>query len=172
VRHHSKCSHRLFDTVFRSFHCANLPAPNSGASLMDISRAVSQTTSAITAASQPFDVRPPPDRGSRQRSGETWREFFAREHDLQIRRWANASAAELKTWISRDATAAKHRIPGQGGPHVYVWKENIDFPGFLYRRYVKPPLVEDIWDDYSNIEGACYSLPHLALESLGIPKDS
>jgi hypothetical protein len=100
--------------------------------------------------SQPAaDQRPRPHKESRQRPGETWQEFFAREEKSQARRLANASPKELQQWASQERNAASHNIPGKKGPRVFVWEEHDEYPGFLYRNPVTRDCVEDVWGSYS-----------------------
>jgi hypothetical protein len=96
------------------------------------------------------DERPLPSKDSRQRPGETWKEFFARQAQHEYRRLANASAAQLKSWASRQENSKKYNIPGKDGPVVFAWQEDLDYPGFLYRKRVERKHVESVWMDFSD----------------------
>jgi hypothetical protein len=94
--------------------------------------------------------RPPPERQSRQLPDETWQQFFAREEKIQQRRLANASEARKQKWASRQLSSQSQKVPGRSGPRVYIWEEDDEFPGFLYRKYVNREVVDSIWDEFSS----------------------
>jgi hypothetical protein len=89
---------------------------------------------------------PQPAPGSRQRYGETWQEFFAREDRRHAAIVARETPQEQQTRLSRIRAQENHPVPGRRGPRVFEWVENEDFGGFLTRISVDRGAVDNVWD--------------------------
>jgi hypothetical protein len=85
------------------------------------------------------------ERGSRQRRGETWREFFDRQEIDHEMLFETATSRQLQTYEDRRKANEGNVLPGRRGAIVFEWTK-ID--GFDVRTRVARQEVENIFSDY------------------------
>jgi hypothetical protein len=92
---------------------------------------------------------PPLPRYSRQRSGETWREYFKRiENQNEKFRLENETPEARERRCQREAASASHQVPGKRGAQVFHW-EAVDGRHRI-RTQVPRTSVEDMFTLYGN----------------------
>jgi hypothetical protein len=96
--------------------------------------------------SPPSDF-PEPERYSRQRRGETWRQFFARAAVDHAKREQNESPADRASRLQRVQAQEHCLAPGRRGPVVFIW---MDVDGFRIRTRANRGEVDQWWDTYGN----------------------
>jgi hypothetical protein len=93
----------------------------------------------------PTRVAPPPVKGTGQRSGETWKDFFARRSLAHATTVANELPAAKRSREQRVQRASTGRAPGRKGANVFYWEE---CNGFRIRTPVGYKNYVDMWSDY------------------------
>jgi hypothetical protein len=75
----------------------------------------------------PVNEHPEPEKGSGQKNGELWKNFFSRMEKLQEEaiQWEDSWTKMVR--LSREAAQKAHPVPGLGSkaPKVYEWGDNI-----------------------------------------------
>jgi hypothetical protein len=107
---------------------------------------------------EPFKVEP----GSRQRPGETWREYLARRRVQTDRIKAKESPRERSIRLDRERAQVKRQQPGKRGPCVWHWEDKGGYrvrtlltrqeAGFLWSHYRKAQCK---YDSFSNEYDIC-----------------
>jgi hypothetical protein len=90
---------------------------------------------------------PEPERYSRQRRGETWPQFFAREGVDHAKREQRESPADRASRLQRVQAQEHCQAPGRRGPVVFIW---MDVDGFRIRTRANRGEVDQWWDQYGN----------------------
>lgn len=93
---------------------------------------------------QPTRNPPKPAPNSRQRQGETWQDFFARQAVRHAKIADRETETEREARLARQKDSEKFNPPGRKGATVFQW---LDVDGFLIRTEVFRKHVQDIWDD-------------------------
>jgi hypothetical protein len=88
---------------------------------------------------------PKPNKGTGQKFGETWQQFFARRAAHNARVDARSTTKERAQREQRRREHGKYQQPGRRGPTVYHWAE---INGFWIRTVLERNRVEDYWGDY------------------------
>jgi len=105
------------------------------------------TVPAISPAAQLFPELPS---GSRQRPGETCRQFLdrmeAKKGEIMERELPQARIRRL----DRERAASKHIAPGHRGPTVFHWEKRPEHPGIRVRTLVPRTYVEGMFCGYGN----------------------
>jgi hypothetical protein len=94
---------------------------------------------------EPFKV----ERNSRQKPGETWREYLARRRVQTDQIKARESASERSRRLDRERAQAKRQQPGQKGPTVWHWE---DKGGYRVRTLMTRAEAGFLWSHYSNAQ--------------------
>ncbi|KAH0825657.1 hypothetical protein J3R83DRAFT_11699 [Lanmaoa asiatica] len=126
------------DALFRS---PALPPPSS------TSTGASLSTQQPSPA--PVLVTPPPVKGSGQRRGETWREFFARRSQANSVIEQEESVIDRKKREQRTNNAKTCRPPGRKGANVFQWEE---LNGHRIRTPIGYNSYQGIWCDYQGAQ--------------------
>ncbi|KAH0825659.1 hypothetical protein J3R83DRAFT_11747 [Lanmaoa asiatica] len=110
----------------------------------DLARAIAL---ALAPVQRPVPLRPLPDppRGSRQRKGETWQHFFARQETSNKEKEARETSKEKAARQQRDRNALRGRVPGRKGAAVFQWES---VHGFRLRINIGHSTANQIWVSY------------------------
>jgi hypothetical protein len=104
---------------------------------------------------------PEPERGSCQRRGEQWHEFFARMDKRRAAFIETESPQAKQARVAKEKAQEAHPPPGMNSraPRVFEWEED-EKTGFLMRRAITRSYAQDIWDSYSNAQRRYNSTLH------------
>ncbi|KAI9451862.1 hypothetical protein HD554DRAFT_2032838 [Boletus coccyginus] len=92
---------------------------------------------------------PKPEKGSGQKKGETWQQFFARRAEGNKAKQAHETPTQLLARQARAKHALKDRVPGRGGAVVFQW---MDVGGFRIRSSIGRDLAGLLWEDYTETQ--------------------
>lgn len=90
---------------------------------------------------------PPIPPQSRQLAGETFKQFFERQHLQCEERRAAEKPHETARRLNREKAQKAHKMPGKGGPRVFIWE---DVDGYLIRTMLERALVEDEGENFTD----------------------
>lgn len=102
-------------------------------------------STSITVPPGPARVAPPVIKGSGQKQGETWREFFARRARAHPTILASESRVDKQKREQRAKNAQAARAPGRKGANVFYWDEH---NGFRVRTPIGYDRYNEKWEDY------------------------
>ena len=94
---------------------------------------------------EPFKVEP----NSRQRPGESWRDYFARKKIQTDLRKTRESSRERTSRLSREQAQAKRPEPGKKGPTIWYWE---DKGGYRVRTMMSRGEARRVWSSYGNAQ--------------------
>ena len=86
--------------------------------------------------------------GSRQKPGETWKEYFRRVQVIRSDRLQRESTEQKLRCDAREETSKLFRTPTRKGAAVFYWEEHIS--GFRIRSRVAHKDVYELWGNYAN----------------------
>ncbi|KAI9455555.1 hypothetical protein HD554DRAFT_2178439 [Boletus coccyginus] len=92
---------------------------------------------------------PKPEKGSGQKKGETWQQFFARRAEGNKAKQAHETLTQLLARQAHAKHALKDRVPGRGGAVVFQW---MDVGGFRIRSSIGHDLAGLLWEDYTETQ--------------------
>ena len=94
---------------------------------------------------EPFKV----ERNSRQKPGETWREYFARRRIQTDQTKARESPRERSIRLDREQAQSKRQQPGKKGPSAWHWE---DKGGYRVRTLLTRGEAGHVWSGYRNAQ--------------------
>jgi hypothetical protein len=95
----------------------------------------------------PVDSFPQPEKYSRQRRGESWQQFFARQETEHAKMEAKESPKAREARLQREKAQENCPAPGKSGATVFLWS---DMDGFRIRTSATRGEVEQFWSSYPN----------------------
>jgi len=96
---------------------------------------------------------PKPEKGSGQKKGDTWQQFFAYWADANKAKQVHKTLSQLPACQACDKHTLRDQVPGRGGVVVFQW---IDVSGFRIRTSIGCDLTGLLWDDYPGAQ-RCYN---------------
>jgi hypothetical protein len=86
--------------------------------------------------------------GSRQKPGETWKEYFRWVQVIQSDQLQCESTEQKLRCGAREETSKLFRTPTRKGAVVFYWEEHVS--GFRIRSWVAHKDVYELWGNYAN----------------------